>query len=140
MINEIRTYFKSVIKEVEPDLKEHKEYYTSSNITDSKIEDTYFLTIGSMASQLVDTDYVATFDVTVEIWKNGDKDIVTKLDKAYCNAIEIMSNLQSQKRISQLGYIKSVVGVGIENEAVENNDNTGKFTLQFAVIVGYQVN
>tara|TARA_R110000787_G_scaffold90544_1_gene191071 strand:- start:345 stop:770 length:426 start_codon:yes stop_codon:yes gene_type:complete len=140
MINEIRTYFKSVIKEVEPDLKEHKEYYTSSNIPDSKIEDTYFLKIGNMSGQRIDNNYTATFDVTLEIWKNGDKDIITKLDKAYCNAIEIMTNLQDQRRLTQLEFMKEVSGVSIENEAIESNDNAGKFTLNFNVLVSYDTN
>jgi len=140
MINEIRSYFKSVIKEVEPDLKSHKEYYTDSNISESKLEETYFLKIGNMSSQRIDTSYTCTFDVTLTIWKDGDKDIITKLDKAYCNAIEIMSNLQSQSRIDQNEFIKSVVGSGIENEAVENNDKAGRFTLQFTVLVGYNTN
>jgi hypothetical protein len=140
MISEIRTYFKSVIKEVEPDLKTHKEYYTDFNVPESKIEDVYFLKIGNMSSQRVDSSYTASFDVTVTIWKDGDKDIITKLDKAYCNAIEIMSNLQDQSRIDQTQFIKSVVGTGIDNEAIENNDNVGKFTLQFTVLVGYEAN
>jgi hypothetical protein len=137
MISEIRTYFKTILKEIEPDLKEHKEYYTSSNIPDSKIEDTYFLKIGSMSNQKIDTNYSATFDVTLEIWKNGDKDIITKLDKAYCNAIEIMTNMQDQRRLKQTEFMKEVLGVSIANEAVESNDNAGRFTLNFTVLVSY---
>jgi hypothetical protein len=139
MISEIRSYFKTVIKEIEPDLKEHKQYYTSSNIPDGKIEDTFFLKIGNMASQRIDSSYTASFDVTVEIWKDGDKDIITKLDKAYCNAIEIMNNIQDQTRVDQTKFMKSVVGTGIDNEAVESNDNAGKFTLQFTVLVGFNI-
>ena len=43
MIDEIRSYFKSVIQEVDPDLSQHEEYFTSENISDSQLEDTYFL-------------------------------------------------------------------------------------------------
>ena len=138
MINEIRTYFKSVINEVDSDLKQHDEYFTSENIPDLNLEDTYFLQIGAFTSALINNNYVGSFEVMVELWKNGNNDVIERLDLAYCNAIEIMSNLQDQSRIDQTTFIKSVLGTSLTPEAVETNDNLGKFTLQFTVTTSYK--
>jgi hypothetical protein len=140
MIQEIRSHFTSAIKAVDGDLKAHKEYFTSENVADSNVENTYFLRIGEMSNQLADSDYSAAFDVTVEIWKNGRNNIIESLDKAYCNAIEILTKAQDQKLIDQLTFIKGVVGTSITPEAIESNDNAAKYTLQFVVTVGYRVN
>jgi hypothetical protein len=139
MISEIREYFKTAINEVDSSYKQHKEYFTSDNVSDANLEDTYFLKIGTMVNRRIDSDYQATFAVTIELWKNGRKDIINILDKAYCNAIEIMTKSEDQTRISQTESIKSIIGTTIEPDAVESNDNVAKYTLQFDVTVGYTV-
>ena len=137
MIEEIRAYFKAVVNEVDSDYKEHDQYYTSENIPENSIECTYFLKIGDFISTRIDTNYDGSFDVTLELWKNGNNEVIKNLDKAYCIAIEIADECQQQTRISQTEFIKSVIASGITNEAVESNDNAGKFTIQFVVRVAY---
>lgn len=137
MINEIRSYFKAIIYEIDPDYRQHDQYYTSENIPDNNIECTYFLKIGDFTSSRVDTNYSGSFDVTLELWKNGNNEVIENLDKAYCDAIEIASECQKQSRLSQTEFMKSVVAGGITNEAVDTNDNMGKFTIQFTVAVSY---
>ena len=138
MIKEIREYFKSVIYEVDPDLSEHDQYFTSDDVGQSRLEDEYFLQFGTFSTSRIDSSYTGTFEVTLELWKNGKEDIIARLDDAYEDVIEIVSNLQDQKRISQASFLKSVVGSNIVPEAIPDNANYGKFTAQFTVTVGYQ--
>ena len=138
MINEIRSYFKSVIAEVDPDLKQHEQYFISSNISDTKKEDTYFLKIGNLTTLLQDTNFTGEFAVELQVWKNGNNDVINRLDTAYCNAIEIQAKLMDNSRIDQLDFIKGVNGISIEVLPVEDNDNLAQFTLQFTVTVGYK--
>ena len=137
MINEIRSYFKSIVNEIDSDYKQHDQYYTSANIPDSNIECTYFLKIGDFISSRIDTNYDGSFDVTLELWKNGGNEVIETLDKAYCDAIEIANECQQQVRLDQTEFMKSIISSGITNEAVESNDNAGKFTIQFVVRVAY---
>jgi hypothetical protein len=137
MISEIRTYFKDTIAEVDSDLRQHKEYFTSANISDTKLEDTYFLQIGNLSSDYEDSSVNGSFAVLLEIYKNGNKDIIERVDDAYCKAIEIQAKLMNQNRVDQLSYMKSVVGLSIDPTPVENNDNLAKFSLQFTVMVKY---
>ena len=137
MIDEIRAYFKTTIAEVDPDLKQHKEYFTSENVPDRKLEDTYFLQIGPLSSSFEDSSINGEFTTTLEIWKNGYKDVINNLDNAYCKAIEIQAKLMDKTRIDQLDFIKAVEGTSIEPVAVDSNDNLAKFVLQFTVTVKY---
>ena len=138
MIAEIRSCFKAGITEVDPSLRQHNEYFTSENIADTKIEDTYFLQIGDLATSLIDTNFQGIFEVTLELWKNGKNDVINRLDAAYCDAIEIMSKIQDQSTIDQTEFLKKVEGSAILPAASEDNDNLGKFTLQFRVTTGYK--
>ena len=140
MIGEIREYFKQVVYEVEPDYRQHDEYFISDNIADSNLDCTYFLRIGDMSNARIDSNYSAQFAVTLELWKNGKDEVINRLDKAYCDAIEVMTKASDQTRLSQLTYIKSVLGNSISSEAIETNDNSGKFTIQFTVSVSYNIN
>jgi hypothetical protein len=139
MIKEIRSYIYNCISEVNPDLKPHEEYFTDENIADSVIEDRFLMTFGTFNSQRLDSNYQGQFDVTVEIWKNGYRETIDNLDNAFCDAIEIMSKAQDQKRVSQDEYIKSVQGVSITPSGVDSNDNMGKFTIQFNIEVSYNI-
>lgn len=138
MIDEIRSYFKLISSEIIPDYRQHDQYFTSENIPDQAIECTYFLRIGDFSSNRIDTNYSGTFDVALELWKNGGNEVIINLDKAYDHAIELANECQKQSRIDQTDFIKSIVVSSITNEAVEGNDNTGKFTIQFTVSVAYK--
>lgn len=140
MIQEIRSYFNSVVAEVNPDIKPHNEFFTSENIADSIIEDRFMLKFGTFNSSRIDTNFEGTFDITLEIWRNGFRDNIDNLDNAYCEAIEIMSKAQNLNKITQDEFIKAVNGVSLIPESVEDNDNMGKFTIQFIVQVAYNSN
>ena len=138
MIDEIRSYFKSVITEVDSDLKQHNQYFTSENVGDNKLEDKFYIEFGAITTERQDSDMVGEVAVIVRIWKNGYTDIINNLDTAYCNAIEIQAKLMDQTRVDQLDFIKSVVGNNITPSAVADNDNLAQFELQFTVTTGYK--
>lgn len=138
MINEIRSYFKSVINEVDSDLKQHDRYFISDDIADTRLEDTYHLFIGNITTNRQDTDMNGTVNVTLKFWKNGNNDELNRIDTAYCNAIEMQLKLMDQSRLSQDDYIKSVVGTNIDVKPDESNDNLAQFELQFSITVGYK--
>ena len=138
MIPEIRAYFKSVIKEVDSDLKQHDRYFISNDIADSNLEDRYHLLIGALNTNRQDSDMNGTVSVILKFWKNGNNDELNRIDAAYCNAIEMQLKLMDQSRITQDDFIKSVIGSTIDPKAEENNDNLAEFELQFIVTVGYK--
>lgn len=138
MIDEIRSYFKTVIAEVDSDLKQHDRYFISDDISASNIEDKYHLFIGNMTTNRQDTDMNGTVNVTLKFWKNGNNDEINRIDSAYCNAIEMQLKLMDQSRLSQDDFMKTVVGTNIEVRPDETNDNLAEFELQFIITVGYK--
>jgi hypothetical protein len=137
MIPEIREYFKSVITEIDSDLRPHDRFFISDDIADTNKEDRYHLLIGILNTNRQDTDMVGAMSVTLKFWKNGGNDEIARIDQAYCNAIEMQLELMKQSRISQVDFIKSVEGKVIEPTPDENNDNLAEFELQFIITVGY---
>jgi hypothetical protein len=138
MINEVRSYLKSVIYEVDSDLKEHDEYFVSDNIADTNKEDTYFIKMGELLTERQDSDMVGELTVDVQIWKNGYTNIRSNLDAAYCKAIDIQAKCMDQSRFEQNDFIKGVVGLTILPSPVEDNGNLASFNLQFIITVGYK--
>lgn len=140
MIPEIRSYFKSVITEIDSDLRTHDRYFISDDIADTNKEDKYHLLIGILNTNRQDSDMVGAMNITLKFWKNGGNDEIAKIDQAYCNAIEMQLELMKQSRIDQLGFIKSIEGKVIDPKPEENNDNLAEFELQFIITVGYKSN
>ncbi len=138
MIGETRTFFKSVIAEVDSDLRQQDRYFISDDIADTRLEDTYHLYIGYLTTSRINTDMNGTLNVSLKFWKNGNNDEINRIDTAYCNAIEMQLKLMDQSRLSQDDFIKSVVGTSIEVRPDESNDNLAQFELQFIVTVGYK--
>jgi hypothetical protein len=137
MIAEIRDYFRGVITTVDSDLKEHEQPLISDNIADTVIQDSYFVLIGDMSSERVDSTIDSNISVTVELYKNGYTDPVDNYDIGYCKAIDVQALAMKQDRISQLTSLKSVVSTGISTETINTNDNLFKYSIQFTVTVSY---
>lgn len=138
MISEIRTYCKSVVSEVDSDLKQHDEYFDVGNIPDNKLEERYTLLFGAFTNSPQDSSYSGDLAVTLELWKNGTTDTIEKLDTAYDFAIELMSELQCQKRIVNDVFIDRVIGNSVTPNRGESNDNLCKFTLELTVRVSFK--
>lgn len=137
MITDIRDYFRQVVNEVDSDLKEHSDPVISDNIADSIIQDSYFINIGDLSSERVDSTIDGTFSVVVELYQNGYNKPIENYDAAYCKAIDVQALAMKQSRIDQTGKLKAVESTGINVETINTNDNLYKFTIQFTVRVGY---
>jgi hypothetical protein len=137
MIAEIRDYFRGVINTIDSDLKEHDQPLISDNIADTIIQDSYFVLIGDMSSERVDSTIDSNISVTVELYKNGYNEPIDNYDIGYCKAIDVQSLAMKQDRISQLTSLKSVVSTGISTETINTNDNLFKYSIQFTVTVSY---
>lgn len=138
MIQEIRSYFSSVINEVDQDLRSHYRFFTGEDIGAFAKEDTYFMQIGELITNRNDSDMTGSIQVNLYFWKNGYSDEIGNIDKAYCNAIEMQAKLMDQKRIDQLDFIKGVDGNSIIPTPAASNSNLAQFNLQFTVRVGYR--
>lgn len=137
MIIDIRDYFREVVSEVDSDLKEHSDPVISNNIADSIIQDSYFINIGDLSSNRVDSTIDGEFSVVVELYQNGYNKPIENYDDAYCKAIDVQALAMKQSRIDQTGKLKAVESTGINVETINTNDNLYKFTIQFTVRVGY---
>lgn len=138
MIADIRAYFRSIIKEVDSDLKEHQEYFTSENIADTNLEDKFFIRMGQMLTERQDSNMIGELTVNIEIYKNGYNNTIENLDEAFCKALEIQLKAMDQARIDQLEIMKAVVGDTITPIANIDNSNLAIFNLEFIVTVGYR--
>lgn len=136
MIDEIRSYFKGVVRSENSDLKANDKPLTEE-IADTVIENTYHLQIGSMSSVLLDTSIESDISVELSIYKAGDSEPIDDYDKAYCEAINIQARAMFKPYISQQNYIKNVTSSGIDIESINNNDNMYKYSIQFTVTVDY---
>ena len=137
MIATIRDYFRQVISDIDSDLKEHDEPLISDNIADTIIQDSYFIRIGDLSSNRVDSTIDGTFDVVVELYKNGYNKPVDNYDLGYCKAIDVQALAMKQSRIDQTGALKGVESTGINTESINTNDNLFKYSIQFTVRIGY---
>lgn len=136
MIAEIRSYFKSVVKEENKDLRAISNPITDE-MADTVIEDSFFIGIGNMSTALLDTTIQSDIAVILNIYRAGDSDSEDNYDDAYCEAIDIQANAMFKENIGKTINIKNVISSGIEIETINNNDNMFKFSIQFTVTVGY---
>lgn len=137
MISDIRAYFKSVIKEIDSDLKENKIAISEPIASRNKIEDSFSIIIGGINSTKVETYIDGDVNVTVEIFAIGKNNIIENFDKGYCKALNIQSTAMDGGRIAQQSSFQSVSSSGIKPESIEDNDNIYKYTIDFNVRVIY---
>jgi len=136
MIAEIRSYFKKVVRDENSDLRVISNPVTDE-MADTVLEDSFFVGIGNMSTNLIDTTIESDVAVVVNIYKAGDTDSNDNYDEGYCEAVNIQANAMFKKHIDQTTSIKNVVSSGIEVETINNNDNMFKFSIQFTVTVCY---
>ena len=137
MINEIRTYLKAVVKDENSNLRSIKNPVTDE-MADTALEDSFFIGIENMSTELLDTSIESNINVILNIYRAGDSDSIDDYDKAYCEAIGIQANAMYKKNIDQMEYIKNVNSSGIDIETINNNDNMFKFSIQFTITVTYE--
>lgn len=139
MISEIRSYLKGVVRSENSDLKAIK-HPTVDDMADTVIEDSFFIGIENMSSELIDTTITSNVSVVLNIYKAGDHDATDDYDKAYCEAIDIQANAMFKKHVDSTENIINVTSSGIEVETINNNDNMFKFSIQFTIMITYRHN
>jgi hypothetical protein len=138
MIDEIRSYFKGVIKSVDSDLRYDDRVGDEEKIGLSALNRTYKFYFGAMEPSIVDGTIQSLVPVTAIIYKKLGVDEPTDYDKAYCKAIHIHALAQEKSNYDQTGFIKNVECTSITPEPIDDDDKTYRFTLQFNVTIAYR--
>lgn len=138
MISVVRDYFRSVINSVDSDLKEHDSVFVFDDIPENKINDTYFIFIGSMDSNRVDTSISSTLTVDILLFKSGYNNAINNYDIAYDCAVDIQSNAMQAYRFYPETYIVDVRSTGIQVDTLSSNENAFSYRIQFQVELAYQ--
>lgn len=139
MISSIRSYFKEVLKVIDPKLSA-SDHPILTDITSNNVKkNTYDILIGDLSNSPIEDAIDGEFSVTVCFYKNGgNKDeTIKKFDSAYCKAIDIQALACYKKQIGTNNDIKDVQSSSVVPDTVLNNDNLFKFTIQFEVSVNY---
>ena len=138
MIGVVRDYFRGVIATVDSDLREHDSVFVFNDIPENKINDTYFIFIGSMDSNRVDTSVSSTLKVDILLFKSGYNDAINNYDLAYDCAVGIQSTAMQAYRFDNEAYITDVRSIGIQVDTLSSNDNAFSYRIQFQVELAYQ--
>lgn len=138
MIGVVRDYFRGVIATVDSDLREHDSVFVFNDIPENKINDTYFIFIGSMDSNRVDTFVSSTLTVDILLFKSGYNDAINNYDLAYDCAVGIQSTAMQAYRFDNEAYITDVRSIGIQVDTLSSNDNAFSYRIQFQVELAYQ--
>lgn len=138
MIESVKSYFKSIVNDVDSDLTYDGLVFENDLTADHNLDYTYKLVIGTMAINRVDTSIQSEVPVTITIYKISNIDnLETDFSNIYCKAIDITARAMNQTLVDQAAYIKSVVAQSINPAPILNNDNGLQFTLEFNVTIAY---
>lgn len=140
MIATTRSYFKSIIRTIDKDLKFDGLLDESEKIGSTALNSTYKMVFGKMKISTVDSTIESELPVTVVIYKKLGVNSVEDFDKAYCKAIDIHALAQNRKSYDQVGVIKKVECDDIDPEALDTDDKSYRFIMQFTVTLGYVYN
>lgn len=131
MIDEIRTYIRNTVYEVDKTLKWDGFVFDSQNNSSNAIDKEYKIVIGDVSPALIDTNFRATVPVIVTIYKGfGARDREDEYNQLFCKGIDIITKSMTKSRISQTGFIKNVVGTTLSPTPVDDNDNMMQVILQ----------
>ena len=136
MINEVRSYFKSRIAQVNSDLNEHDNPF-DEQIPESIIEDTYQMIIGEISSKFVYQTVEDTMPVEIKIYKQGDNDLLDNFYQFYQDAHMIRLCCIDPKFSRNGNYIKNVICEGIKPSNKEGDDNLIVYSLQFRLMLSF---
>ena len=139
MIDEIREYIKQRVACVDADLKMDKQPIASGTIPTIALESTYTVKFGSFSIDRQDTHLEVRGIVNMEIFKKLSNDLLNNYDKAFLRALDIYANISDQMNINQVDYIKTINNGEITPDAVDSDNNTAKFNLQFNIVLIFAI-
>lgn len=133
MINEIREYIEGIILEVDPEMRRHEQAFTSENIPSTVINKAFFIAFERMNFFRDDTAIEVTIPVSVELFNRLFNKPVENFDEGLCRSLDVLARITDQKRIDQNGFIKAINTANITPEAIENDDNAAKYTIELTI-------
>lgn len=137
MIADIRDYIRSIINEIDPDLKENPSAFYDADIGESLIDRSYQISINNL-DKIFRTEYTErTMNVILSIFGLGYRSEIENyddlLDKAICIEDSIL-HLQSFKQIATITNIESA---GIESSKIDSNDDAFKIDINLTLTQAY---
>lgn len=136
MINEVRSYFKARIKQVNSDLVEHDNPF-NDQIAESIIDDVYLIKIGQIQSSFVNQTIEDTMPIQIVIYRHGENDILENYYDFYQEAHLIRLCCVDPKFSRNGGYIKNVICESFQGLQKDDNDNIIVYTLDFKVTLSF---
>lgn len=137
MIPEIRSYLKSKIASVDPDLRENASAFYDNDIGESIIENTYQININTI-TRTVRTEYSErTLQVTISLFGFGYRDEIGNYDALLDKAICIEDKILELKNFSKLANIINIESSDIVVSQIESNDNGFKIDINLTITFAY---
>jgi len=137
MIIAIKDFIQERINDLDTDFRFDGFGFETDKIGSLNVNHTYKVIIGSMSSSRQDQTIESVIPVSVIIYRIGQNDYFNDFANAYCDAIAIQSEIARQDKLDQSLFIKEFLPTGIEPEALNNDDNIMKFTINFNVRLIY---
>lgn len=131
--SQIRDYVKSMVREVNPKIKEHNQPHTAENIGAFKLENSYYLRFLSVNITQSQCDHIYSIPVEVEIITKSGKDLLQRHDNVMFDATCIASKVAAKR--NYLDNYSNVEIQGITPEAIDTNDEWTRVTILMAFVV-----
>lgn len=135
--SQIRDYVKSMVREVNPRIKEHNQPHTAENIGAFKYDNTYYMRFLPVST--VNANGFITLEVPVEIEigaKSGSKPNESH-DELLCDATNIFMRLIQKTNYTT--QFNDIVPGAISPEAVSGNEQWTKVTVSVTINLIYEV-
>lgn len=138
MIDEIRSYVKQTVYDVDSSLRWDGFVFGTDAVSTNNIENEFKMTVGDVTPALIDTTYRANVPVSITIYKALGNDQESAYNNLFCKAIDIIATAMDKTRISQDDYIKNVLGTTASPVPIEDNDNMMQVNIQLDLEVYFQ--
>jgi hypothetical protein len=135
--SQIRDYVKSMVREVNPKIKEHNQPHTPENIGAFKYDDSYYLRFLPVAS-IISSGYVTLqIPVEIEVGKKSGSKPNESHDEILCDATNIFMRLIQKTNYS--ATFNDIQPGSISPEPIATNEQWTKVTLSVTINLIYEV-
>lgn len=140
MIDEIRSYFKTRIQEIDSDLKEHDQPFINDDIPTTNLDSSYAIQLGVITSTQQDQSALDIMKVNVQIKEHGYNCTTEKYDELYCKAQEIRLNICNKENVLRGNdYIENIELLSLTPSPIPDNNNGFIFDLEFDVTLSFNL-
>jgi hypothetical protein len=133
MISNIRSYFDTQVKAIDPSINAwSKDLFGNNDLSKHQASNYYNLIIGPMESEKDGNGIQDNFQVFLDIYVSTKRDILTSFDELYDKAILIRNEVIDPVNINNANF-SDIVNLSIEPIEEESNDKTVKMRLEFNI-------